>query len=149
MGKKQTAPAGTTETPGTAVAKAPSRIFNLPAGFEKSKAIRRNLPRILKPATIPIDGAVSGVIKAIVDSPSSTVKGFLLHIQHESGEEFLFPCTGTVRQALAPGREKDSKELKAQLEKEVGKTIVAIRKESIHSDKYDKDMFVFDVFMQP
>ncbi len=147
MAKKQT-PTATAGTATDATTKAPSRIFNIPANFNKATVNRRNLPRILKPASVPVEGCVSGKIKAIVDSPSSTVKGFLLHLEHETGEEYLFPCTGTIRQALAPGREKDSKELKAQLEKEIGKTLVAVRKESIHSDKYDKDMFVFDVYTQ-
>lgn len=110
----------------------------------ESKLQRRNMPAMIKPADVPVGAMISGKIIAIVDSPVSTIKGKLLHLQHQSGQEFTFPCTGVIRNALAPG--KKEKELDAALEKEIGKTIYAKRLPNKTSQQYKKDMFMFDVF---
>lgn len=125
-------------------------LFGAPAensAIEKlmAKAERRNLPQMVKPGEVPLGGIVSGEIVRVVDSPVSTVKGKLLWLRHESGQEFLFPCTGVVRNALAPGVEA-GKELQAALEKEIGKTFIAKRLPSKTSNKYKKEMYMFDVF---
>lgn len=121
-------------------------LFGVPDDFDEKKLQRRNLPRILRPSDVPMGGVVAGEIMAIVDSPVSTIKGKLIQIRHKSGEEFLLPCTGVIRQALAPGREKDEAALKKQLEAEVGKNIFCKRLPDQLSTKYKKDMFMFDVF---
>lgn len=121
-------------------------LFQAPKNITLTKEDRRNLPRMIKPGNVPVGGTVSGKIISIVNSPATTVKGFCIWLCHESGEEFLFPCTGVIRQALAPGREKDSAELKKTLEAEIGKTLVATRKDSEFNEKYKKDQFMFDVY---
>ncbi len=125
-------------------------LFTTAGALDVSKLKRRNMPRMVLPDTVPIEGAVSGEIIAILNSPTTTVKGKLLHLKHASGEEFCFPVTGAVRQALAPGvkgdDEKSEKELLAILNKEVGKMFIAIRREDGQSKTYKKRMFVFDVF---
>lgn len=105
---------------------------------------RRNMPQLIVPDTIPVGGIVSGTIMDIVDSPVSTVKGKLLHLKHESGVEFTFPCTGVIRNALAPG--KSGPELEAALKKEIGKVLYAQRQPDKTSAKYKKTMFMFDVY---
>src|SRR6185295_12855529 len=117
MPKKETATTATATAPKSEPSAAMKALFAAPAGFKPEGLKRRNLPRIMKPGNVPVGGCVSGKIVEIVKSPSSTVKGFLLYLKHETGEEFLFPCTGAIRQALAPGREKDSNELKLELDK--------------------------------
>ncbi len=122
-------------------------LFAAPAGVvDSTKLVRRNLPAMVKPGDVPLGGIVSGEILKIVDSPVSTVKGKLLWLKHSTGQEFLFPCTGVIRNALAPG--KDGKELAEALDKEVGNVIIAKRTESKPS-KYKKEMFMFDVFTAP
>lgn len=105
---------------------------------------RRNLPQMVPPGEIPVDAIVSGEIIDVVDSPVSTVKGKLLWLRHESGAEFTFPCTGVIRNALAPGL--SGKELDEALKKEIGKNFYAKRTLDKQSAKYKKAMFMFDVF---
>jgi hypothetical protein len=95
---------------------------------------RRNLPRMVKPIDIPINGIVHGEILDIVDSPVSTIKGKLLRMKNETSE-FLFPLTGVLRQALGD-----------EPQKEVGQYLFAVRQPDGMSAKYKKQMFVFDVF---
>lgn len=114
-------------------------------GLDLSKLERRNQPRMYKPEEVPVGGAVVGGVVKVCDSPVSTVKGKLLWLRHESGEEFTFPCTGVIRNALAPGVDNE-KELVAALGKYVGKTFVARRTPDKVSGKYKKSMFMFDVF---
>ena len=123
-------------------------LFGAPAGNLETliaKAERRNMPQMLKPGEVPEGAVVSGEIIKVVDSPVSTVKGKLLWLRHDNGTEFLFPCTGVIRNALAPGVEA-GKELQAALEKEIGKTFIAKRMPSKQSAKYKKEMYMFDVF---
>jgi len=109
-----------------------------------SKMVRRNAPPMVKPSDVPIGSAISGEIVAILESPVSTVKGKLLWLRHESGAEYTFPCTGVIRNALAPGCEAEK--LEAALKKEIGKQFVAKRLDDKQSAKYKKAMFMFDVF---
>ena len=108
-------------------------------GFE-----RLNLPVMFKPSEWPIgQTAVCEVVK-IVDSPVSTVKGKLLWLKSAAnGQEFTFPCTGTIRNALAAGLEGDK--LDSKLNSYVGKTIALTREPDKTSAKYKKNMFMFDV----
>lgn len=121
------------------------------AKLEKLK--RRNIPRMVKPDQVPIGSTISGVIKSIVNSPTTEVKGKLLWLVNESGTEFTFPVTGVIRAALAPGFKNDDEKLTAHLEKEVGKTFYARRaedgidlKHGTDAEGRGKKMFVFDVF---
>lgn len=122
-------------------------LFAAPATIDLAKAKRMNLPAIIKPGDVPVGGSVSGKLVKVVNSPVSTVKGKLLWLEHESGREFLFPCTGVIRSALAPGIQADDGKLTAALQPHVGKQFVATRLESKHNDTYKKDMFMFDVYV--
>ena len=114
---------------------------------DEKKVVRRNLPPLVKPNDVPVGSVVSGEIVKVVNSQVSTVKGKLLWLRHESGTEFLFPVTGTIRSALVPGiGTDDGPQLQAELEKEIGNTFIAKRLENKMSDKYKKSMFMFDVF---
>lgn len=108
---------------------------------------RRNTPQMVKPGDVPIGEAISGEILDICDSPTTTIKGKLLWLRHESGQEFTFPVTGVIRNALAPGVEEDK--LMEHLKKEIGNLFVAKRnpdKVTTKFDKKGKNMFMFDVF---
>lgn len=138
------------------------------AMFEQEEEIkpehleRMNLPRMMKPADVPIWSAenpkvLRAVIVSVVESPASTVKGFLLWLKNRAGHELTFPCTGVIRNALAPGIKVDDStdetlkesngELKAALDKHVGRTIILKRTANQQSQKYKKEMFMFDVFL--
>jgi len=151
--KNETPAAATTAVATTGPSAAMIALFQQPANMPAvDKLKRRNLPRLVKPDEVPIDGVVSGEIIAICPSPSSTVKGLVLHLKHASGQEFTFPCTGTIRQALAPGTTNDDAKLSAVLAKEVGKQFFAKRLPDGATTKYSgkegtpKRMFQFDVF---
>lgn len=104
---------------------------------------RRNLPPMLKPSDIPVGAAIQGEIIKFVQSPSPEIKGRLIWLKFR-GQEFTFPCTGSVRNAFAPGLKDDSKELDGVLAKEVGNYFYAKRGLDKPS-KYKKNMFMFDV----
>lgn len=127
-------------------------LFSAPEGLNldpasNKKIVRMNLPQMVTPKEVPIDGCVTGEILRVVDSPVTTIKGKLLWLRHASGKEFLFPCTGVIRNAMAPGRGAEAKELQSILDKHVGKTFVAKRLANKISKQYLKDMFMFDVFL--
>jgi hypothetical protein len=111
----------------------------LPAGLK-----RRNMPTMITPGNVPVGAVISGEIVDIVDSPVSTIKGKLLHLRHESGQEYTFPCTGVIRNALAPGKKDD--EADAALRKEIGKKFYAQRLADKPNTKYKKTMYMFDVY---
>ena len=137
------APSATVPTSGPSAAMI--ALFAKPQ-VDMTKLVRRNMPMLVKPDSVPVGGAVTGEIIAIVNSPVSTVKGKLIWLKHVSGTEFTFPCTGVIRNALCPGISGD-KELEAALNKEVGKQFVAVRQADKPSTKYGgKNMFMFDVF---
>lgn len=108
-----------------------------------SKMERRNLPPMIKPSDVPIGIAIQGEIIKIVPSPVSTIKGRLLWLKFRN-TDFMFPCTGSIRSALAPGLKDDDTKLDATLDKEVGNMFYAKRLPNKPS-KYKKEMFIFDV----
>lgn len=120
-------------------------LFTVPE-IDQKKLVRRNLPQMIKPGDVPEGQAISGVIVDVVNSPVTTVKGKLLWIRHSSGAEFLFPVTGTIRAALAPGLKGEDEGLVKQLKTEIGNTIVARRLADKPNKAYNRDMFMFDVF---
>jgi len=136
---KMAAEAAANATPSTALA-----IFQTGGEVDMSKMKRRNMPQMVKPADVPIDSVITAEIVDIVDSPVSTVKGKLLWLRAPNGQEFTFPCTGVIRNALAPG--KEDKEVKEALDKLKGKTLVLKRTADKQSAKFKKNMFMFDVF---
>ncbi len=150
MAKKKPTPA--TDAPATdaPASTGPSTamiaLFANNPGVDIGKLERRNMPQMIKPGDVPMGGIVSGEIIKIVNSPVSTVKGKLLWLKHSSGTEFTFPCTGVIRNALAPGLE--GKDVDAALQAEVGKLFFAKRTMDKQSQKYKKNMFMFDVFTQ-
>lgn len=127
-------------------------LFAVPKGFDEKKLTRRNMPRLIQPDSVPVGSIVSGKIINILESPVATIKGKLIHLEHESGEEFTFPCTGVIRQALVPGRfsskneEENEAKLMEALQKEIGKMLYAKRLPDGTDRKFKKRMFVFDVF---
>lgn len=132
---------------GTAPSAAMLALFAPDRNALPARVERLNMPRMYKPDEIPVGGIVSGEIVKILDSPVSTVKGKLLWIRHANGEEFTFPCTGVIRQALAPGVQDNEKELIAALNKHVGKQVFFRRTPDKLSGKWRKNMFTFDVFV--
>ena len=143
MGKNKTS----SERSETALANI-SKVFQDSSAIQKridsGEIERRNLPPMTKPGDCPIGGVLIGEIIRLVNSPTTAVKGKLLWLRLENGAEITFPLTGTIRSALAPGREGD--EIETAIEKEVGKILVLKRLEDKQSDKYKKSMFMFDVF---
>ncbi len=115
------------------------------AVVDASKFKRRNMAQLIKPGDVPVDSAITGTILAVVNSPTTAIKGKLFHIKNAKGVEFTFPVTGSIRQAIAPGIGDDDKELVPALEKEIGSTIVIKRCPSKISGKFKKEMFIFDV----
>lgn len=144
-------------TPTTAVQQytpslAMQALFAAPAKLDAKKLVRLNMPQLIKPGDVPIGGMVSGKIIKVIHSPVKTIKGKLLWLQHENGTEFMFPATGVIRAALAPGVQDDDKELVSILSQHIGKNFYAKRNEDKPS-KYvadssgkKKTMFVFDVY---
>jgi hypothetical protein len=105
---------------------------------------KRNLPPLVKPEQVPVGQMLSGKIVAVVPSISGREdmkQSKLLHIEHESGTEFLFPLTGVVKKALGgfDGAEK-----------EVGNKIFIVRQPDGTTEKYGgvKKMFNFDVYTE-
>lgn len=149
-------PAVEAATPAPASAKGPSpamlALFQAPAESlpDLTKAERLTLPTMYKPNDIPVGGVIQGKIIKFVKSPVTTVKGTLVWLRHPSGVEFTFPVTGVIRSALASGIEADDKaKLLEQLATHVGKTLVAKRLDNKLSVKYNKDTFMFDVYLIP
>lgn len=95
-------------------------------------------------------GAIQGTIIKFLPSPDPKIKGCLIHLQftppgHTQPVDFCFPCTGSVRNALAPGSKDDDKDLQSKLALEVGKYFWAKRCPDKMNEKYKKNMFMFDV----
>lgn len=149
---KEDAAKPTTETSAAPVARGPSAamlaLFNAPGSITLSNSQRLNMPAMLKPKDFPIDAVLQGEIVKIVDSPVTTVKGKLLWLRLAGGKEITFPCTGVVRSALAPGVEADDKKaLQAALDKHVGKVLSLKRGIDGSSTKYNRSVFMFEVFL--
>jgi hypothetical protein len=137
----------------------PAAVSNALALFAPATAIegltegltRRNMPQMLLPKDVPIGAAIDAEIIDAVSSPATTVKGKCLWLKsNANGQEFLFPVTGVVRQALIGGydgdKDKDGEKLIALLKKEIGNRFVAKRCPGRDSTKFKKEMYVFEVF---
>jgi hypothetical protein len=103
--------------------------------IQSGKAQRRNMPKMVKPSDIPVGGMVVGEIVRFVNSPVSTIKGKLVWLKLESGQEITFPVTGVIRAALSDN-----------LDEEIGKILIAKREESIQNKKFGRDMYLFTIF---
>jgi hypothetical protein len=119
-------------------------MFAARVDVNKKSMKRLNLPQLIKPDYIPVGGQISGKILAILDSPVSTIKGKLLHLETKAGE-FCFPVTGAIRSALAPGVKDDDIKLREKLEKYVGQYLYAERGMNKPS-KFGRDLFTFEVY---
>lgn len=104
---------------------------------------RRNMPVMYKPGDCPQGVPIIAKIIKFMPSPVSTVKGKLIWLASRDGSEFTFPLTGVIRNALVGGAE--GKEQDSQLEKEIGKWLILVRREDKPS-KFKRSMFMFDVF---
>lgn len=129
------------------------------------KMQRLNLPQLVKPqdkenANIPIGGTISGVIVDVVKSPTSTVKGSLLWLHlvsfddsdkpKKTGIEITFPATGCIRNALAPGIERELHEdARLAMQKWKGFLLVAQRTDDKMDRNYGKVMTMWDVRLSP
>ena len=142
------------EATSTALTVAPSLMAQLFTKSDKpideAKLERRNLPPMLKPDDVPVwtpeePIMLQAEIVRVVESPNTTIKGKLLWLKTASGHELTFPCTGVIRNALAPGIKADDEKLTAALEKEVGKTLF-LKRTPNKASKYKKAMFMFDVY---
>lgn len=118
-------------------------IAELPKGVKKL-----TLPPMLPPDQIPVKGIVSGVIIALAASISGRAdmrESKLIHLRHESGQEFLLPMTGVIKKAIG-GNEG--------VEKNIGKTLIIVRAPDGETTKYGKPgepakkVFMFDVYMK-
>lgn len=120
--------------------------------FEGKEFKRLNLPTLLKPSQVPIwtpehPVVLRGTVVKVCDSPNTTIKGKLLWLKCANGTEVTFPCTGVIRNALAPGVKDDSDKLDAALNEYVGKELVFRRNPDKENGKFKKSMFMFDVLM--
>lgn len=163
MAKSQTAakvPAGTTTVPvasslfipaGTTTVPVPSSLFVPATEIKLDPKKRLGNPPLIKPEIIPIGSSLAGKIVAVLDSMTTTVKGKLLHLECNGGREVSLPVTGTIRQALAPGRDnEDGDKLVSELKKYVGKRIIVVRNPDGETSKYGgkKKMYAFDVYIE-
>jgi hypothetical protein len=119
-------------------------MFAARTDINKKSLNRLNLPMMIKPTYIPVGGQICGKILGILDSPVSTIKGKLLHLDL-AGKEVCFPVTGAIRSALAPGIKDDDIKLRGVLEKYIGKYILAERGPNKPS-KFGRDLFTFEVY---
>lgn len=116
------------------------------------KLTRRNMPQLIKPDDVPVGQCVEGDIKDVVPSPGKDIKGFCLWLTLDDGNDYLFPATGTIQNALAPGLqiEKDKPAVLKALKDCVGLRIYATRGPDGKSKNYGGNrMFMFDVFTGP
>jgi hypothetical protein len=118
--------------------------------IDESKVERRNAPNMLKPGDVPMWTPENPVILVaeiikVLDSPTSTIKGKLLWLRTKQGHEFTFPCTGQIRNALAPGVKDDDAKLRDTLEKEIGK-IIYLKRVPGKMSKFNNEMFGFEVY---
>lgn len=131
------------ETPSPAM----PALFQAPAKLDMAKLVRHNAPKMYKPSDVPVGGVVTGKIIKFLPSPVSTIKGMLVWLELENGQEITFPVTGVIRSALAPGvKNEDGKVLADTLEKFVGDYLVAKRTDDVVNAKYKKAQYMFDVY---
>ncbi len=107
---------------------------------------------MVKPDQVPVwtpenPKVLQATVCKICDSPNSTIKGKLLWLKLRNGTEITFPCTGVIRNALAPGVKDDDAKLEVALEKYVGEEIIIKRTPDKQNNKFKKNMFMFDVLL--
>ena len=99
------------------------------------------------PAQVPVGSIISGKIVALAASISGRAdmrESKLIHLAHESGQEFLFPLTGTIKKAIG-GNEG--------VTANVGKMLFIKRNADSETTKYcgkgepAKKVFMFDVYL--
>jgi hypothetical protein len=121
----------------------PSDVSELPKNAKKL-----TLPPLVKPDQMPVGTILSAVIVGIAPSisPREDMRGSkLIHLRHDSGTEFLFPLTGTIKKAL--GGEKGI------VENYIGKRLVIQRQADGETRKYcapgepAKKVFMFDIYL--
>ena len=127
---------------------------------DQSKVERMNLPPMLEPKTIAVGTTVSGVLVGLVENFTGREdmrKARLLHLKHKSGTEFLFPLTGTVRNAFKSLLNYPKKDAKGNVDdtefslkdEAIGDTFFFKRLPDGSSKKYGgKAMYSFDVLRQ-
>jgi hypothetical protein len=115
---------------------------DLPKGLKKL-----TLPPMLSPEQIPVNAVVSGKIIALANSISGRAdmkESKLIHLQHETGQEFLLPMTGVIKKAIG-GNEG--------VTANIGKTLFVKRTPDGETVKYGKPgdapkkVFMFDVYI--
>jgi hypothetical protein len=116
----------------------PAGNIAIPKGAKKL-----TLPPMVKPEQVPVGSVISGVIVALANSISGRAdmrESKLIHLRHESGSEFLFPLTGTIKKAVG-GNEG--------VEANIGKTLIIHRNADSTTEKYGgvKKVFMFDVYL--
>lgn len=117
---------------------APADNVLIPKGAKKL-----TLPPMIKPEQVPVGSVISGEIIALANSISGRAdmrESKLIHLRHESGTEFLFPLTGTIKKAVG-GNEG--------VENNIGKKLIIQRNADSTTEKYGgvKKVFMFDVYL--
>ena len=110
----------------------------MPAGAKKL-----TLPPLLKPDSIPVGSMICGEILALAESVSgkeSMRESKLIHLRHDSGEEFLFPLTGVIKKAIGGFDGVNNN---------IGKTLFVVRKPDGTAANFGGNkMFMFDVYLK-
>jgi hypothetical protein len=123
-------------------------IFTKSADLNLKNAKRLNLPDMVMQSQVPEGEALVGELLKVVDSTASTVNGKLLWLKLTSGQEILFPATGSVRGALAAGVDtKEAKAMQTAFEKHLGATITFKRNSPTGAG--ERTIPSFDVFVTP
>lgn len=123
-------------------------IEKLPEGVKVEKL---NLPPLVPPGQIPIGGIVSGALVKVIknftgSTEDSMKKSMVVHLKHETGTEFLFPLTGTIKKSMTSLLDEKGETL---LPKYVGKKVWFQRGQDGKAKKYGgKPMFMFDVIVE-
>ncbi len=132
-----------------------------PKTLSKLEALMVSTPKIsmtdlVDAKALPVGAVVSGIILEVRKSFNPKVSEPLLLLEHTNEEtkektQFLFPVTGTVREALAPGMKRADTDaakaaLKAQLESHIGNLFIARKKDGKLNKEHNKDMHMFDIW---
>lgn len=120
--------------------------------------VRKNMPQLVTPLQVPVGSSLVAILTGVFPSPRSDIKGYLLGMLvltvDENGKEtdnmeISFPCTGSIRQALAPGMKDDNAGLLKALEAYKGFKIVLFRQPNTINRNFKKEQFIFDVHLSP
>jgi len=135
--------------PATGLASSMLANFTRPAGeVTLPKNLKKlTLPPLIKPEQVPMNSILSGEIVGLAESisPRADMKeSRLIHLRHETGEEFLFPLTGVIKKAVGGN---------AGITDNIGKMLFIHRKPDGETMKYaakgegPKKVFMFDVYL--